>query len=85
MQALLARGASVAATNGAQMTPLLVAAFARKTAVVEALLAAGADVIAPLCALSSVLPKKSPPATDCRIRRILLVSMKLTRILPKNS
>ena len=58
MQALLARGASVAATNGAQMTPLLVAAFARKTAVVEALLAAGADVIAPLCALSSVLPEK---------------------------
>ena len=44
MQALLARGASVAATNGRQMTPLLEAAFARKTAVVEALLAAGADV-----------------------------------------
>jgi ankyrin repeat protein len=44
VQALLARGASVAATNGAQMTPLLEAAFARKTAVVEALLEAGSDV-----------------------------------------
>ena len=44
MQALLARGASVAATNGRQMTPLLEAAFARKTAVVEALLEAGSDV-----------------------------------------